>query len=93
MPTKIVAMSNMPRRGNQPGATSCERSILRRNSTACSKTVKMMKTVMTTETSAAARKSRPIHASRARRARLPTSALDAPGAVAVIDEAPPESGV
>jgi hypothetical protein len=94
VPSSSVAMSNMPRRGNQPGATSCERSILRRNSTACSKTVRMMKAVMKTETSAAAKNARAIHASRLRRARLPTSGLDAPGAVAVaIDESPPESGV
>ena len=28
VPTKIVATSNIPRRGNQPGASSWERSIL-----------------------------------------------------------------
>ena len=93
VPTKMVAMSNIPRRGNQPGATSCEGSILRRNSIACSRTVRMMKPVMMTETRAAAKKSRPIQVSRVRRARLPTSALEAPGVAAVIDENPPESGV
>ena len=53
----------------------------------------MMNTVITTETSAAAKNSLPIQASRARRARLPTSGLEAPGADAVIDVNPPESGV
>ncbi len=54
VPISSVAMSNMPRRGNQPGATSCERSISVRNWIAWPETVMMMNAVMTTDTRAQA---------------------------------------
>ena len=73
VPISSVAMSNMPRRGNQPGATSCERSICGEELDRLPETVRMMNTVMTTDTSAAPRNSRPIRRLAAPARRMPAS--------------------
>ena len=65
-------MSNMPRRGNQPAATSWDRSIDSRNSIARSATVRTMNAVMTTVSSAHPWRIRAIAPSRRFLERSPT---------------------
>ena len=57
-PRNTVAISNMPRRGNQPIVNSCESSILVRKSIASNTSASTMNTLMPMETSAAAVRAR-----------------------------------